>query len=216
MTKPNFAKFKSKDLSEFDEWGPESKQEKEFEELELKLILDIFSETYHRKPTEKEIEQQKIEITKLKYLVDCWIDEYFELENMKERLIMAPKGFHLDEDGQPCSICNRAMKAEDSWFDKNGIKCMTCQKAVDNEVIPALVCKSRERWYSKDQMEAYFGLDDIMIKRMIKSGELKSRDIMTLDGKSLWFRLFLDQENLIFKWLSREKIAKRYGKKAKV
>jgi hypothetical protein len=55
-----------------------SKSMKDYEEKEIQFIRDMFVETNGHEPTEQEIEEQKIELMKLKYLVDTWIDEYFE------------------------------------------------------------------------------------------------------------------------------------------
>ncbi|OQB05440.1 MAG: hypothetical protein BWY19_01022 [bacterium ADurb.Bin212] len=51
---------------------------KKYDELERELICNLFLEKHHREPSESEIEEEKIELFKIKYLIDTWIDEYFE------------------------------------------------------------------------------------------------------------------------------------------
>lgn len=55
-----------------------NKIDRDFEELEIAFIKETWQEAYGREPSEQEIEDQKIELVKMKYLVDSWIDEYFE------------------------------------------------------------------------------------------------------------------------------------------
>jgi hypothetical protein len=49
-----------------------------YDKMERELICKLFLEKHHREPTESEIEEEKIELLKIKYLIDTWIDEYFE------------------------------------------------------------------------------------------------------------------------------------------
>jgi len=55
-----------------------SKNMKKYDEMERELICKLFLEKHHSEPTESEIEEEKIELFKIKYLIDTWIDEYFE------------------------------------------------------------------------------------------------------------------------------------------
>jgi hypothetical protein len=57
---------------------PKTASMKKYDKIELEFINDLFLEKYHREPTEEEIEEQKIELMKMKYLIETWIDEYFE------------------------------------------------------------------------------------------------------------------------------------------
>ena len=51
---------------------------KKYDKMECESICKLFLEKHHREPTESEIEEEKIELLKIKYLIDTWIDEYFE------------------------------------------------------------------------------------------------------------------------------------------
>lgn len=70
---------------------PKSKSMKKYDELEIKFIKDIWLETYGKEPTEEEIEDQKIELMKLKYLVESWMDEYFEKTEKEHELEKSKK-----------------------------------------------------------------------------------------------------------------------------
>lgn len=76
---PELEEYKNK-LLEDDLYGftSKSKDMKKYEEMELEFIRDMFKEENGRETNEKEIEEYKTELMKLKYLVDTWADEYFE------------------------------------------------------------------------------------------------------------------------------------------
>jgi hypothetical protein len=173
-----------------------NKIDRDYEELEIELIKETWRETYGRLPSEQEIEDQKIELVKMKYLVESWLDEYLEKTTMENRLKTEKRGFHLEQDGQICQICARPMKADDSWFDRRGLKCLTCKKAITKKVVPASVNKNRESWFTEEQFKSVMEVDRRVVKKLVDSGQLKPRDIMSLDGKTLHFRLFLGKENI--------------------
>lgn len=68
---------KSLETNQF-KFQTENKVKRDYEELEIEFIRETWLETYGVEPTEEEIEYQKIELTKMKYLVDQWIDEYLD------------------------------------------------------------------------------------------------------------------------------------------
>lgn len=63
------------------------------------------------------------------------VDGIFEEIERKQKLETSPEGFHLD-DGRACVICGQPAIKENSWYDKNGIKCMSCQKALNKKIDP--------------------------------------------------------------------------------
>ncbi len=174
----------------------ENKIDRDYNELELLLIKETWQEAYGREPNEQEIEQQKIELVKMKYLVESWMDEYYKKAALENRLKTEKRGFHLEVDGKRCQICSKPMKAEDSWFDRNGLKCMTCKNAITKKVIPASVNRSRKNWFTEEEFRHLCEVDRRTTKKLIETGRLKPRDIMSQDGKTLWFRLFLGRENM--------------------
>lgn len=111
----------------------------------------------------------------------------------KKLLEESPKGFHLDRSGT-CKICGIITSGENSWYDKNGFKCMTCQKAINQRIIPISVVKNEESWYSQYDLESYFNIYGPFLKKYIKQGILKERVILT-ESKKVHCRLFLIRDN---------------------
>jgi hypothetical protein len=105
-----------------------------------------------------------------------------------------PKGFHLDGIGYTCAICGGSASNENSWFDKYGIKCMICQKAVDRKEIPPSIAKKKDSWYSKTDLEIFFNIKGPAVRRLIKQGVLKARNLTT-DGRQIHHQLFLIKDN---------------------
>lgn len=95
----------------------------------------------------------------------------------QERLKLEPKGFHLEGESYTCFICSDTVSNEDTWYDKWGIKCMTCQKAIDKHVIPASIAKDKDGWYAMWEFEKHFGLRAQTVRKLVRLGKLKSRII---------------------------------------
>src|SRR5438132_1385845 len=78
-----------------------------------------------------------------KRLAEISANELSEGWRWQELLKEHPKGFHLDVEGYSCQICDSPASGTNSWFDKYGLKCMTCQKAINDKVIPAAIAKDK-------------------------------------------------------------------------
>ncbi len=105
-----------------------------------------------------------------------------------------PKGFKLDGIGYNCFICGDGTQAGENWYDKYGIKCTTCQKAIDRKEIPSSLAKNKESWYSKYDLESRFNIKGPTLRSWIKKGILKARTV-TRDGQGIHFQLFLIRDN---------------------
>lgn len=119
---------------------------------------------------------------------------YMEDFRREEKLKEFPKGFHLERSGHACAICECSMSTENSWYDKYGIKCMTCQNAIDKKIIPASVAKNRESWYSKYDLETYFNIKAPVLRKWINQNILKARTVLG-KGNAVYLQLFLIKEN---------------------
>jgi len=108
-----------------------------------------------------------------------------------------PKGFHLDGAGYTCFICGCSASHEETWYDKYGIKCMVCQKAIDRREIPPSLAKDKDSWYSKHDLESYFNLKAPTVRKWVKDGILKVRTV-TNDGHGVRVQLFLIKDNKDF------------------
>lgn len=122
------------------------------------------------------------------------LDGHWEEEQRKEKLKEFPKGFPLDGVGYTCFICGQSTQAGENWYDKWGIKCSTCQRAIDRKEIPPSLAKNQESWYSKYDLQSCFDLKRPTISSWIKQGILKARTL-TYDGKGVHFQLFLIKDN---------------------
>jgi hypothetical protein len=95
----------------------------------------------------------------------------------KNKLLENAKGFLFDKSGYCCSICHRSAPEGDSWYDKHGLKCMLCQKAINEKVIPGSVSLHKDNWYSTTELEMYFNIKGAYLNKLIKLEILKSRII---------------------------------------
>jgi len=97
----------------------------------------------------------------------------------KEKLKASPMGFHLDEDEgvHSCLICKQSISGKQTWYDKNGIKCPFCQRALDRKIIPMSVCKNRKSWYAFWELKSKFNIHPQTGYKMIREGKLKARII---------------------------------------
>jgi len=130
----------------------------------------------------------------LSSLTQLFLDIAEEDLRRERKLLESPKGFHLEKEGYTCFICGRPASNENSWYDKYGLKCMTCQKAVNQKIIPGSVAKNKKCWYSKEELEMYFNLKGKLLNKCIKLGFLKARTIPDA-GKTPHLHLFLLKDN---------------------
>lgn len=125
------------------------------------------------------------------------VDGYIRDEKRKKKLEEHPKGFLLDGVGYTCFICGSSTRENEAWYDKYGIKCLTCQKGIDRKEIPPSLAKFKDSWYSKYDMESRFNIKSPTLRKWIKEGIIKARTI-TNDGKGTHFQLFLIKDNKDF------------------
>lgn len=168
----------------------QSKQEKT--ETKLKADLKkILEEKSGKEVTEAELNEAE---WWLKQYADIVWDVAVEEAKRSKKLEQNPKGFHLEGKGYSCHICGSSASNEESWYDKYGIKCLVCQKAVDENIIPPTVAEDKDSWYSAYDLESDFCINRHGLRRFIKEGLLKPRVIKGLSGRP-HFQLFLIEDN---------------------
>ena len=124
-----------------------------------------------------------------------FMEEWKEQEKAwDEKLKANPKGFLLEGRGRHCAVCWNGDGESSSWYDKWGIKCLTCQLAIDRGEIPAWVAKHKDGWYSKYDLESRFNLKGPALKKWIKDGIIKARTV-TQNGKGVHAEIFLISDN---------------------
>ncbi len=122
---------------------------------------------------------------------DSWKEDQHRQRKLKE----SPKGFPLD-GRYPCAICgSHPLEDEQYWYDQNGIKCRLCQSAVDRGDIPASAASDGDSWYSAHDIEHSFSVKSKVVRRWVKEGALKPRNVMGKDGQSTHTQLFLIEDN---------------------
>jgi hypothetical protein len=128
-----------------------------------------------------------------KVLLDC----HWEEQKWKERLEKEPKGFKLSGNGRNCAVCGRSTTEDTNWYDKWGIKCLTCQSAIDKKLIPGSVARSRDNRYSPYELEDRFGIKTSTQRKWVKDGILKARIVPTENGRVHYY-IFLIKDNKDF------------------
>lgn len=113
------------------------------------------------------------------------------------KLARSPGGYHY-EGKKACVVCGMVVSGELSWYDRNGLKCIHCQKALDAGIVPYWVTKSRDSFYTEIQLELNFNMVVKTRKAFEKAGLLKSRIIAKADGTGKHFVLYLRSDNCDF------------------
>jgi len=163
-------------------------------EKHIQDYKDLFKKEYGKDPSDQEASDWAYNLVGF---VELLMDGYIEDQKRKKRLETEPKGFHLEGIGYTCFVCGASVSNEESWYDKHGIKCLICQRAINHKEVPASVASDSESWYSKRDMERYFCLKTPTLRSWIKAGILKERKV-TNDGKGVRVELFLIKDNKDF------------------
>lgn len=127
-------------------------------------------------------------------LYEVLLDGYWEQEKWKKRLEQEPKGFALSGNGRNCAICGDSTREDTNWYDKWGIKCLICQKAIDKRKIPGSIAKSHDNRYSPYELEDRFGINKRTQKKWVEEGILKARIVPTEAGRVHYY-IFLIKDN---------------------
>ena len=122
---------------------------------------------------------------------------HWEEQVWKKRLATESKGFKLSGNGRNCAICGHSTTEETNWYDKWGIKCLTCQSAIDKKLIPGSIARSRDNRYSPYELEDRFGIKTATQRKWVKEGILKARIVPTANDKVHYY-IFLIKDNKDF------------------
>ncbi|MDQ1150493.1 hypothetical protein [Sphingobacterium zeae] len=113
------------------------------------------------------------------------------------KLKQFPEGFQLDGDGRNCGICNQPMGKGKGWYDRYGLKCIVCQKALTDHVIPASLLKNKDSFYTETELNIFFNMKRRVLDCWIKKGIVSVRVIKDIDSR-IHMRLFLLRDNKNF------------------
>lgn len=116
----------------------------------------------------------------------------------KLKLKDSPKGFPIDDDGvYSCFVCCTSITTANGWYDKYGLKCLDCQRAVENKIFPPIIFKDRDSWFTMWHLESRYKLHSATIRKMVRDEKLKARIVTYESGKPHYY-IFLVKENLEF------------------
>ena len=160
-------------------------------EKAIKEFQEIYEKKYGKKLSWAEASKAANNLANYVSLV---IDMAKRDYNREQRLKAEPKGFHLTDGTYTCPICGNSMSNENSWYDKHGMKCMLCQKALEERIIPVSAIKNRDSWYSIHDFDNYYGIKSQRVHKLVREGKLKSRIVAGLNG-GVHFEMFLIKDN---------------------
>lgn len=135
------------------------------------------------------------------------VGQHKGVENMrKKRLEKEPKGFFLQVDEGPlnCMICKELTPGNKIWWDLNGIKCVDCQRNIEEGVIPAEICKNDKLWIREWQFQGDYSIHGSTRRKIEREGLLKARILKRQDGTE-YCKVYLVAEN--------QEFLKKYPKK---
>lgn len=111
----------------------------------------------------------------------------------KKRLKAEPQGFPVD--GQyTCIVCYRSIGPENGWYDHNNQKCLSCQKAVEAEIIPVFVCHHRRSFFLGWELASNFNIKTQTARKLVREGKLVARIVHNDEYNSDEY-IFLKKEN---------------------
>ncbi len=142
----------------------------------------------------KKYQQEKWQFEQMGKFMEKW--EKIEKERA-EKLKENPKGFHLEGTGYTCFICDQTTPEGDNWYDEYGIKCLICQKAIDEGEIPASLAKDKDSWYSEYDLQSRFNIKSPTLRKWIRDGIIKPRNASRY-GEGAHVQLFLLEDNKDF------------------
>jgi hypothetical protein len=163
----------------------------EHSDKDIQEIKNILEKKHGKEFSWEEASKAASDIRNFVGIIFELVTEECRREKMLEQY---PKGFHFDLVGYSCLICGGPASKENSWYDKYGLKCMTCQRAINKKLIPGSVAKNTESWYSASELEVYFNIKAPMLRKWIKQGIIKNR-IIPGEIRPIHLQLFLLKDN---------------------
>ena len=116
----------------------------------------------------------------------------------KKKLEEFPDGFLLTEMNEEgtytCSICSRQVSATNMWFDKYGLRCVDCSRALKEGVLTPEICTNRDSWYSEWDLKSKFGIHPATRDKYIRNGKLVAFVVKDTENKIV-AKIFPKKEN---------------------
>jgi len=161
-------------------------------ERSINEFKEIYEKKFGKKLTQAEASESAHNLANFcKIIYDWGKEDYLRQLRLKKE----PKGFHLTDGTYTCAICHESISGDSAWYDKFGIKCTTCQGAVEKRIIPGSICEKQDSWYDMWELDSYYDLKSSAVRKLIREEKLKARIVPTEDGKPHCY-IFLIKDNL--------------------
>lgn len=172
---------------------------------------EIFKKEYGKEMTDAEASESAHNL--VGFVEILWESATRDVQR-KKRLRKEPEGFHITDGTYSCRVCDRTVTGDESWYDKWGVKCLLCPKAVKEGVMPGFVCHARDSHYHMWELKDKFKIHPQTARKMIKVGALKARIVTTEDGQPYEY-VFLKKDNpqLVRRYLPERKSYDRHRDK---
>jgi hypothetical protein len=121
-------------------------------------------------------------------LVELLWEMSLEDQKRKNRLKDEPGGFPVDGH-YTCIVCYRSIDETSGWYDENNQKCLSCQMAIEEGVLPPFVCHNRSSFFLTWELNSKFKIKAPTVRKYVRQGVLKAR--ITPDKEYI----FLKKEN---------------------
>lgn len=126
----------------------------------------------------------------------------------KKRLLKEPQGFAIPgEETYSCYICLTHINSANGWYDKHGFKCLDCQRASNEGILPPEVFDEENSWYSDWHIESEFFIPRPTIKKLVLNGYLKPRIVTHADGRHHeYVFMALENNELLLAYMEKHRI----------
>jgi transcriptional regulator with XRE-family HTH domain len=124
-----------------------------------------------------------------------YVLEQVKLEaSWEQQLKDQPHGFAVEDTGHTCRLC-KLPGGGPLWYDRYGLKCLSCQHAVERQVIPGELLGNDELYYTAGELSYFFNLDSKTLTQYLRADILKQRVIRHAAGKYKHLQMFLLSDN---------------------
>lgn len=154
---------------------------------------ETFKKEFGQDLTDAEAREQG---ERLVALVDLLLEQAQIEHRRKLRLKKEPDGFCLEEgEGfYNCRVCYQQVSGKSAWWDLNGVKCLDCQRNINEGVVPSEVCEDHDLVISNWEFKDKYGLHPSTVRKLKREGKIKGRELKDKKG-TVYHTVYLVSEN---------------------
>lgn len=116
-----------------------------------------------------------------------------EERQKKARLKAEPDGFPAE--CYTCPLCDQMVAPAQGWYDRWGVKCANCQRAVASGAVPGFAVGRHDSRYITWDLKSRFGIHHATAHKLVRQGKLVARPITNEAGRTVEL-VFLKKENM--------------------